>query len=73
MGLKCEENIDAMISVISDPEIHLTAAKGYKFTGITNSFDGSEDDLICRDAGTFWRELGMPEQIQNDLKKGMYF
>ena len=39
-----EENMDIMIDVMSDPQLHRTAAKGYKLTGTTVALDGSEDN-----------------------------
>ena len=48
-----EENIDIMIEVMSDLNLHLHAADGYKYTGTTNNLDGSEDELICREAKIF--------------------
>ena len=59
------ENIDVMIEVMSDLDLHLRAAKGYKYTGTTNNIDGSEDHLICREAKTFWVELNMREKINS--------
>ena len=60
-----EENIDIMIEVMSDLRLHLQASKGYKYTGTTVALDGSEDNMICREAKTFWLELGM-RKIIND-------
>lgn len=60
-----EENIDIMIDVMRDVDLHLQAAKGYKYTGTTNNFDGSEDSLICREAKIFWEERGMRKKIDS--------
>ena len=60
-----EENIDIMCEVMDDLELHLKAAMGYKYTGTTNSFDGSEDYLICREAKVFWEERGMRRKINS--------
>ena len=45
-----EENMDIMIDVVSEPQLHRTAAKGFKFTGTTVAIDGSEDSEIKRSA-----------------------
>ena len=50
-----EENIDLMIEVMQDPALHKQASKGYKYTGTNVAFDGSEDRMICKEAGEFWR------------------
>ena len=40
---------------------HLKGVKGHKTNGLSNTLDGSEDELIstCRDAGKLWREMNM--------------
>ena len=58
-----EENIDIMIEVMSDLSLHLKACQGYKYTGTTVAFDGSEDGVICREAKDFWNELSMRQKI----------
>ena len=65
VDLTPEENIDVMIEVMSDPDLHLLASKGYKYTGTTVALDGSEDNMICREAKDFWQELGMRELINS--------
>ena len=65
VDLTPEENIDVMIEVMSDPDLHLLASKGYKYTGTTVALDGSEDNMICREAKDFWLELGMRELINS--------
>ena len=47
VDLSAEENIDIMIQVMSDMNLHLQAAAGYKKTGTTVALDGSEDNMIC--------------------------
>ena len=47
-----KENIDIMIEVESDVNLHLRAW-GNKMTGITNNLDGKEDHLIKREALIF--------------------
>ena len=39
--------------------LHTQAAKGFKYTGLSNALDESEDALICREAGAMWKSLGM--------------
>ena len=65
VGITPEENIDIMIEVMSDRNLHLQASKGYKYTGTTVALDGSEDSMICREAKDFWQELGMRQLINS--------
>ena len=65
MDLTPEENIDIMIQVMSDPNLHVQASRGYKYTGTTVALDGSEDNMICREAKDFWQELGMIQLINS--------
>ena len=58
-----EENIDTMIQVMSDLQLHLRATRGYKYTGTMVALDGSEDHLICREAKDFWNENNMRARI----------
>ena len=51
-----EECMLLMLEVLSDPELHKHASDGYKKVGQTIALDGSEDSLVCREAGTFWNE-----------------
>ena len=51
-----EECLLLMLEVLSDPELHLRAAGGYKKVGQTVAVWGGEDELICREAGTYWNE-----------------
>ena len=55
VDLTPEENIDIMIEVMSDRNIHLQASKGYKYRGTTVALDGSEDRRVCIDAKDFWQ------------------
>ena len=41
---------------------HMRGPRGHKFTGLSNSLDGSEDGLITREAGDMWRALDMPSE-----------
>ncbi len=45
-----------MLEVLSDPQIQKDASAGYKKVGQSVDLYGSEDSLICREAGTFWNE-----------------
>ena len=65
VDLSREENIDIMIEVMSNVDLHLKACRGYKYTGTTVAFDGSEDSMICREAKEFWDELGMRQEINS--------
>ena len=59
---KREQCIDWMAEVWDNRKLHAQAALGYKYTGCRNALDGSEDHLICREAGFFWGKLEMKEQ-----------
>ena len=65
VDLTPEENIDIMIEVMSGRNLHLRASTGYRYTGTTVALDGSEDDMICREAKDFWQELGMRQLINS--------
>ena len=58
-----EECIAIMAEVMSGLDLHVQGCNGYKHTGTTNAFDGSEDHIIANDAKIFWDELGMRERI----------
>ena len=61
-----EQCIDMMVEVMSSIQLHLRAADGYPQTGMTAALDdNSRDHLIVREAGEFWRELGMREKINS--------
>jgi len=51
-----EECMLLMYDVLSDPQLHKDASKGYKKVGQSVDIDGQEDALICREAGQFWNE-----------------
>ena len=55
--------------VLSDPEIHLHGCKGYRLTGTTVAFDGSEDWMIGKDARQFWDEMDMRARINKELRR----
>ena len=67
-SLRPEMMIDLMVEVLSGPEIHLAAAAGYKKTGVKVKLEGGEDQEIQREAGDFWRELGMREKVNKEIK-----
>ncbi len=64
-----EENIDLMTQVMSNPALHINAAKAYKHTDTTNAFDGTEDDLITGDAKVLWDELDMRHKLKDALQE----
>ena len=68
IDLSREENLDIMIEVMSDKNLHILASKGYKYTGTTNALGGSADRLITREAGRFWRERGMSKKRDDAVK-----
>ena len=56
-SLSHEECMSLMLSVLSDPELHLHASKGFKKTGhAVDLLSNKEDLLICREAGVLWNE-----------------
>ena len=81
-GRKCpsynpQQCIDIMAKIWADPKKHVDAAKGYWRTGTLNALDGSEDNLICREAKVYWDRLDMPakrlrviEEIDEEIEKG---
>ena len=64
-----EENVMILAAVFSVESLHLQACKGYKYTGTTVAFDGSEDELIGKDARQFWDELDMRAKINRELSR----
>ena len=60
-----EQCIDMMYGVLSNMALHLHAADGYLKTGMCVALDGSQDELVVREAGEFWRELGMRAKINS--------
>ncbi|MCP4202782.1 MAG: hypothetical protein GY769_12720 [bacterium] len=56
-----------MATVWSNAALHTHAAKGFWRCGHRNSLDGSEDNLICREAREVWDALGMPERRAQTL------
>ena len=60
--------IDMMTDLLSNRELHLKAAEGYKKTGATVAFDGTEDNLIVREAGSFWRDMSMRAIIDREIE-----
>ena len=59
--------IDLMMEVLSDPKLHLHAADGYKKTGANVALDGTEDHMIVREAGEFFRWLTLREKINREV------
>ena len=43
-----EECMTLMYQVLSDPELHIRAAKGYKFVGQSIHLHGKENAMVCR-------------------------
>ena len=62
--IRQKKAIDIMVKVLKSRARHLEAADGYVKTGWLCSLDNAEgDNLICREAGVFWKELGMREKV----------
>ena len=51
-----EECLQLLWDVWKRPELHEHAAAGYKKVGQSIDLHGSEDQEVCREAGTFWNE-----------------
>jgi hypothetical protein len=51
-----EECMDLMFAVVNDSELHIAASDGYKKVGQSIALHGTEDALVCREAGVFWNE-----------------
>ena len=60
-----EQCIDIGVAVLSNMSLHVHAADGYLKTGMTVSLDGSQDILIVREAGDFWKDLDMRQKINS--------
>ena len=62
--LRDTDCIELMAEVLSEMGLHFTAADGYLHTGFrANLFDANLDQEICKEAGNFWRKLGMREKV----------
>ena len=64
-SLRQEHCIDIMVGVLENIELHLKAADGFLKTGLAVALDGSQDQLIVREAGIFWAEQGMRAKINS--------
>lgn len=62
-----EDCIDMMAAVAANLAIHVAAADGYKKTGATVELHGDEDHLIVREAGIFWKKMGMRAKINDEI------
>lgn len=62
-----QQCVSWMAECWSDSSLHLQACKGFKYTGMTNALDGSEDGLICREAKQFWDQLNFPRLREEAL------
>ena len=64
-----EQSIDVMVKVLSQKQLHLHAADGYKETGMNVALDGTEDHMIVNEAGRAWRAIGMREKTNQAVKQ----
>ena len=64
-----QENVMLLAAVVSNPQLHLQGCKGYKYTGTTVAFDGSEDFMIGKDARQFWDKMDMRAIINKELER----
>jgi len=63
-SLTPEERMDLLYTVMSNRALHKHASEGYKKTGQSIDLHGTEDGLVCREAGAFWNEpttCGLPD------------
>ena len=51
--------------VVSNMALHLNAAKCYQMSGMTVDLEGRQDQEVMREAGVFWKELGMCSKINS--------
>ena len=66
-----EQCIDIFARIWHDPRRHVEAARGYWRTGTLNALDGSEDNLIVREARKYWDRLDMDrrrKQVIHDVE-----
>ena len=62
-----------MHSVLSDKELHLKATRGYKKVGQSVALNGSEDNLIVREAAGYWNQAtsdgykNMREKVNEEM------
>ena len=45
-----------VLEVLSNPELHIRASKGYEQTGESVDLFSGQDNLICKEEGEFWNE-----------------
>ena len=68
-----EECMELLLEVLVDPALHRKASEGFKKVGQSIDLHGTEDALICREAGTYWRSEttdrypNMREKINSEL------
>ena len=62
-----QQCVSWMAECWADPSLHLQACKGFKYTGMSNALDGTEDGLICREAKQFWDQLNFPKVREEAL------
>ena len=58
-----ETCINMMGQVLCKKQLHVQASKGFKYTGATIALDGTEDDMVCREAGEFFHKLNMRPKL----------
>ena len=70
-----KECMELMHSVLCDKELHRKAAQGYKKVGQSIDLHGKEDNLIVREAATYWNEQttdGYHTMRQNKMRKSQW-
>ena len=61
--LRREECAALMVSVLSNVQLHVDAAQGFRKTGIRAPFDKSGDLEICREAAELWEAGGLRAKV----------
>jgi len=56
-----------LAAIWAQPWVHTLAEAGFAKTGLAVALDGSQDHLICREAGSFWSKLGMSEKREQAI------
>ena len=57
-----------MFDVMSNMKLHLAAADCFEKAGLRANLDGSNESIIEKEAGEFWREMDMTTTIINIVK-----
>jgi len=67
VDLDLRENIDIMIKVMNDLDLHLIATDGYLRIGTTIALNGDQDSEIKREAAACWKEMDMRKLVNKEV------